>query len=213
MKFAIPSVTSRLHQGSAGILNIPCLPKNAPLVQHDGEFALFQLRGTDIPEALARGLIDCGLCGLDAVVENEVDLPVLRRFPETTTRIGLIERPNRNSANANGSYSVVTEYPVITRSRLQSRYDDLRVWKVHGSTESFAFLDGVDGVVDIVDTGNTLRQNGLVLREVLFETCICLVGGSALASANADELFERVRAAASAIVNKSGLKLAEECKS
>jgi ATP phosphoribosyltransferase len=193
IKFAIPSVTSRLHKGSAAILNISCLAKNAPLVMDNEELVLFQLRGTDIPVALARGLIDYGLCGLDAVVENQVDLPVLSRFPETTTRIGLIERPERSATPGKNSYSVVTEYPVLTRSHLEQRYPELHIWKVHGSSESFAFLDGIDGVVDIVDTGNTLRQNGLVLREVIFQTCICLVGGPTLDHDEANSLLDRLR--------------------
>ena len=205
LRFAIPSVTSRLHKGSASILEVPCLAKHTPLVLHDEELVLFQMRGTDIPAALAKGLIDCGLCGLDAVVESEVDLPVLLRFPETSTRIGLIECPDKRSERVNGLYSVVTEYPVITRSQLESRYQELRVWKVHGSTESFAFLNGVDGVVDIVDTGNTLRQNGLVLREVLFETCICLVGGPALTAVAPDELLNKLRLATKRIIDKLGL--------
>lgn len=194
IRFAIPSVTSRLHLGSAQILNIPAFAKNAPLVISGENLTLFQFRGTDIPQAVARGWVDCGLCGVDAVVESRVDISVLQRFPETTTRIALIEPARKASESPKDTYSVVTEYPIITRSHLESRYKEVKVWKVHGSSESFAFLDDVDGVTDIVDTGNTLRRNGLILREVIFETCICLVAKSTLDPAARSALFEQIQA-------------------
>jgi ATP phosphoribosyltransferase len=193
LKFAMPSVTSRLHEGSADILGISALSKDTPLVLQDAWFSLFQLRGTDIPAAVAKGWIDYGLCGLDAIVETQAQVSILREFPQTATKISLIERPRREDTPTADSYLVVTEYPVITRTHLEKRYSDLSIWKAHGACESFAFLDDVDGVVDIVDTGDTLSRNGLVVREVLFETCICLVGGYALDPVDPDEFLTETR--------------------
>jgi ATP phosphoribosyltransferase len=193
LKFAIPSVNSRLHAGSADILGISCLSKETPLALENDRLSLFQLRGTDIPGAVAEGWIDCGLCGLDAVIETKAEVSILRRFPKTTTKIALIGREGAKAPESGNSFFVVTEYPVLTQSYLGTRCRDLRVWKAHGSCESFAFLDGVDGVVDIVDTGETLSRNGLVLQETLFETCICLVAQPTFEHGERDEFLSEIQ--------------------
>src|SRR5271157_4350147 len=145
---AIPSVTSRLHGGSAGILGICRMARDAPLVIESKHLRLYQYRGTDIPWIVGQGWADFGLCGLDAVIETKAEVSVLQRFPETTTRIALIGRADGAFPNYESCLSIVTEYPEITRTTLQARYQNLQVWKAHGACESFAFLDTIDGVVD-----------------------------------------------------------------
>jgi len=195
IKFAIPSVTSRLHNGSAQILGIEPLKRGDPLVMTNGALTLYQFRGTDIPRIVESGWVDCGLCGIDAVDETRADVAVLRRFPETTTRIALIGKAGATLQPRADGPIVATEFPEITRAALSARYPDLQTWKAHGSCESFAFIDAVDGVVDLVDTGETLDRNGLTVLEVLYETCICLIARRALSdSIEIDALRVDVRA-------------------
>src|SRR5665213_1815265 len=158
LKFAMPSVTSRLHRGSATILGLEQLPKEGPLTIEVPDLTLFQFRGTDIPWIVSDGLVDCGLCGLDAIIETNATVALHRQFPETTTRIALITHPNKVFPQPGEMLSLVTEYPVITSSRLKERYPDLRLKRAHGTCESFAFIEGIVGVVDLVDTGETLTK-------------------------------------------------------
>jgi ATP phosphoribosyltransferase len=54
--------------------------------------------------------------------------------------------------------------------------------KVSGAAEAYTCCGGIDAVVDLVESGDTLAGNGLVVREVLLENSFCLVANRAVAS-------------------------------
>ena len=64
--------------------------------------------------------------------------------------------------------TIATKYPNVARSFFESKAMDVKIIKIEGSVELAPLLGLSDGIVDIVETGSTLRENGL---EVVEEIC------------------------------------------
>lgn len=76
--------------------------------------------------------------------------------------------PSANLFEKKGQIRIGTKYPNVARQYFESRNMDVEIIKIDGSVELSPLLGLVDGIVDIMETGNTLRANGLV---VLDEIC------------------------------------------
>ncbi len=61
--------------------------------------------------------------------------------------------------------TIATKYPNVTRSFFEGKGMDIRVIKIEGSVELAPLLGLADAIVDIVETGSTLKENGLVIIE------------------------------------------------
>lgn len=70
-----------------------------------------------------------------------------------------------------GGYNVkriATKYPNVARTYFESKNMDVEIIKIEGSVELAPLLDVADAIVDIVETGSTLRENGLEVIEDIF---------------------------------------------
>ncbi|MBQ1413493.1 MAG: ATP phosphoribosyltransferase, partial [Clostridia bacterium] len=64
-----------------------------------------------------------------------------------------------------GTKTIATKYPNVTRRYFESKGMDVRVIKIEGSVELAPLLGLSDAIVDIVETGTTLKENGLEVKE------------------------------------------------
>ena len=75
--------------------------------------------------------------------------------------------------------TVATKYPNIARQFFESRAMDVRIIKIEGSVELAPLLGLADGIVDIVETGATLRENGLEVVETITQISARLIANTA----------------------------------
>ena len=148
------------------------------------------LRPQEIPTYVQDGLFDIGITGQDWIVETAADVEVLATLSYAKTGTGhgtrvVLAVPNEHIANS------AREIPPGTRIsteflRLTERYfDDLGidvkvVWSF-GATEA-KVPEIVDAIVDITETGSTLRAHGMKIIETLLESQPVLVANRAAAA-------------------------------
>ncbi len=144
-----------------------------------GGLAVLELRGADVPTYVDLGIADLGVVGRDILLEAGRDLyePVDLGFG--ACRLSLIRLPEAVTPVRR----IASKYPRFTQSWLRSRGMVADVVKLHGNVELAVLAGLADAVVDVVQTGATLRAAGLVEVEVL------------------------ARSSARLVVNKSALKL------
>lgn len=174
LRIGIPSVHSRLHPKVMRLLGIPPLADPQRLVFYAPEAAVFLLRGWDIASLVASDRLDVAFCGSDTIAELGSPVHLVRSFREQTSQISLCTRRGV-TIDWTAQVTVATEYPRLTRDRLAGHAAEIQVLAIHGATEALPHLDRVDAIVDIVESGETLRRNDLAVLEVLFETCPCLI--------------------------------------
>ncbi len=126
---------------------------------HD-DIKLLIIRATDVPTYVQFGAADIGVAGKDVLLEHggeglyePVDLKIARCKLMTA---GLVDaRP------VNGRLRVATKFTNVAKHYFESRGEQVEVIKLYGSMELGPIVGLADLIVDVVDTGNTLKANGL----------------------------------------------------
>ena len=131
-----------------------------------GLYRVLVVRATDVPAYVEGGAADLGIAGLDVLREEGVDL-----FEPLDLEIGRcrivvaepIDRPVREEAVAR--LRIATKYPETARAYFLGRGLQVDIIKLHGSIELAPLVGLCDRIVDLVETGETLRQNRLWVTE------------------------------------------------
>lgn len=155
---------------AAGLNLLP--PPGTRALQYDaGDARVIEMRNTDVPTYVDLGVADAGVVGKDVLLESgrSVFEPVDLGFARC--RLSLI-RP----LGATGPVRrVATKYPRTTRDFLRRRGLGAEVVKLAGNVELACLAGLADAVVDIVETGSTLRANDLEELEVILYSSARLV--------------------------------------
>jgi ATP phosphoribosyltransferase len=135
---------------------------------------VLSLKDWDLPLYVGHGIADCGIVGSDVLEEIDGDLLVPVRFLQGRSRMSLIgRRPELPAPGA--QVRLATKYPNTARRVVAGRPWGAEILKLSGSIELAPVLRLAELAIDIVQTGRTLVENGLVEIEVLAEVTPCLV--------------------------------------
>ena len=129
---------------------------------------LVLIRSADVPTYVQYGAADLGIAGKDVLLEHggeglyeRVDLKISTCKLMTA---GFADKPLPK-----GRLKVATKYPTITRQFFLDQGRQVEVIKLYGSMELAPVVGLTDLIVDLVDTGNTLKANGLVPLEHIMD--------------------------------------------
>lgn len=139
-----------------------------------GPVEILMLKDWDLPLYVEYGIADCGVVGTDVLEEVGGDLLVPLRLAEGRSRFSLIGA-TREPPRSGAQIRVASKYPEWSRRLLAQRPWGSEIFKLSGSVELGPLLDLSEVACDIVQTGSTIRDNGLYEIEVLAEIAPCLV--------------------------------------
>jgi ATP phosphoribosyltransferase len=127
---------------------------------------LVVLRGSDVPTYVQFGTADMGVSGKDVILEHggegfyePLDLQI--------ARCRLMTAGVKGAALPAGRIRVATKFVNIARRYYAEHGRQVDVIKLYGAMELAPIMGLADEIVDVVDTGNTLRANGLEAREMI----------------------------------------------
>lgn len=129
-----------------------------------GRARYFLVKPSDVAIYVERGAADIGVAGRDTLLETEPDIYELFDLGLGKCRlsvagpVGFQERPG-------APLRVATKYPNVAKRHYQGKNRDIEVIKLNGSIELAPILGLSDVIVDIVETGTTLRENNLCVFE------------------------------------------------
>ena len=131
------------------------------MVERDGLRFLF-VKDMDVPTYVEYGVADCGVAGRDVLLEAESDVyePLDLRFGQCRL---IVARPTGAAFDYHraSTVRVATKYPKVTTRYFLERGVSVEVVKLAGSVEIAPGLGLADCIVDVVETGRTLVENGL----------------------------------------------------
>lgn len=135
---------------------------------------LILLRGSDVPTYVQYGAADIGVTGKDLLLEHQgsgyyepLDLGIARCRLMTAVPVGV--------SSSQGRLRVATKYVNIARQFYAQKGTQADLIKLYGAMELAPILDLADEIVDIVDTGNTLKSNGLQSRDKIADISARLI--------------------------------------
>ncbi|MEA3300680.1 MAG: ATP phosphoribosyltransferase [Pseudomonadota bacterium] len=153
---------------SAGIAPVEDIDASRKLVFATSQpgVRLLILRGSDVPTYVQYGAADIGVSGKDTLMEHggegfyaPLDLGIARCKLMTAGEAGVPPRAGR--------IRVATKYVNVARRYYAEQGRQADIIKLYGAMELAPIMALADEIVDIVDTGNTLRANGLEARETI----------------------------------------------
>lgn len=133
---------------------------------------LLLIRDDDIPEYVQDGVCDLGFVGANTVAEDEADVTILKGLDYGVCRLSLAAKKNgsiKKPADFAGK-RIATSYPVLTKKYFDERGIDVDVVTLSGSVEIAPRLEIADAISDLVSTGGTLKANGLIELDTIFES-------------------------------------------
>ncbi|MCL7750026.1 ATP phosphoribosyltransferase [Guyparkeria hydrothermalis] len=181
---------------SVGIepLEDPDKSRKLILETSDPSVRLLILRASDVPTYVQHGAADIGVAGKDVLMEHGgeglfelVDLKIAQCKLMVAGKPGALDRAGR--------IRVATKYTRSAESYFADRGRQIELIKLYGSMELAPLVDLGDCIVDVVDTGNTLRANGLEPLEHIAEISSRLIVNRAaqkLKHARVSDFVERV---------------------
>ena len=158
-------VTAELQESRKLIIPV----ENAKL-----EFIL--AKPTDVPTYVEYGVADVGVVGKDVLLEEERDVYELLDLQIGYCRMMVAGLPGWKPTEAP---RVATKYPKIASRYFREQGHQVEVIKLNGSVELAPIIGLADRIVDIVSTGRTLQENGLVELEHICEITTRLIANRA----------------------------------
>lgn len=124
-------------------------------------------KANDVITYVEHGVCDIGIVGKDTIVEMGGKFFELVDLGFGKCRFALAVKKGSDFYSGFGVKTIATKYPNIARNYFESKGMDVEIVKIEGSVELAPLLDLADGIVDIVETGATLRENGLEVAEYI----------------------------------------------
>ena len=164
------------------------------LMDETGQYRFIFVKPADVPVYVEHGIADCGIVGRDVLLESEADLLLPLDLGISRCRIVVAAGDSQAMTNVQGMIRVATKYAQIARAHFGARGIPVEIIQLSGSVELAPALGLADMIVDLVETGVTLRENGLTVVEEIAESTGRLVVNRASYQLKSDEVGRLVKA-------------------
>lgn len=144
-------------------------------------------KAPDVTTYVKHGVVDVGIVGKDILMEQSRS-----HYEMLDLKIGICQfclAAVKPFAAENYRRKVIaTKYPNITRNYFNEKGEDVEIIKIEGSVELAPILELADAIVDIVETGATLRENGLMILDQMYPISARLIVNKASLKQNKQQL-------------------------
>lgn len=133
----------------------------------DGQITYIFVKPADVVTYVEKGVADLGIVGKDVILEEDRDVYEIMDLKYGICRFAIAGFRDRYEAGKNDVLRIASKYPNYVQSVFENRGQHIEVIKLNGSVELAPLIGLTDFIVDIVETGSTLRDNGLDILEEL----------------------------------------------
>ena len=123
-------------------------------------------KGTDVPTYVEQGIADLGIVGLEIITENAYNVLNVSELPFGYCRMAIAGPPELKVSDIK---TVATTFMNITQNYFNDQRLDVELIHLNGSVELAPLLGLADAIVDIVQTGTTLKVNNLVEHNTIMQ--------------------------------------------
>jgi ATP phosphoribosyltransferase len=152
-----------LHEkGRKLIINVP-----GPKDTGEGSVEIFLAKAPDVVTCVEQGVCDIGIVGKDTLLEQGGTYYEVLDLGFGKCKFAIAAPADGSVAGGSAPQIVASKYPQYAGRYFQRRGLDVQIIRIEGSVEIAPLLGLADSIVDIVETGTTLRENGLEVVEVI----------------------------------------------
>ncbi|NLL81725.1 MAG: ATP phosphoribosyltransferase [Tissierellia bacterium] len=171
-------------------IEIDCDENSRKLVFTDAkeEIRFIFAKPSDIITYVEKGVADLGIVGKDMILEENREVYELMDLGFGKCRFAIAGFENQNINKKNDVLRIATNYPNYVKRVFDAKSQRVEIIKLNGSIELAPVIGLSDLIVDIVETGETLKKNGLVVLEELDSISARLVANKASYRLNFDTI-------------------------
>jgi ATP phosphoribosyltransferase len=145
------------------------------LILKKAGFTFLNVRNQDVPTYVMHGAADLGVVGLDVLEEKEYDLIKLLDLKIGQCKVAIGLRAGDTIDWTKSEITVATKHTTIAKRFFESKAMAVNIVKLYGSIELAPLVGLADCIVDIVETGETMKQNGLEVGETIMQSSVFLI--------------------------------------
>ncbi len=171
--------------------------KGRRLILPVGKYEAVLSKAPDVITYVEHGVCDLGVVGKDTILENGSSFYELLDLGFGKCRFALATKRDSDFYGGYKTKTIASKYPNVTRAFFDDKNMDVRIIKIEGSVELAPLVGLADGIVDIVETGSTLKANGLEVIEWVCDISARLIANTAslkLRKAEIEELQKKLEA-------------------
>lgn len=200
-RLKIALTKGRLQEKSVALferMGLDCTPVREPgrrLVHAIGNYPLDVVlaKASDVITYVEHGVCDLGIVGKDTILEQGGALYEVLDMGFGACRFALAVKDGSDFYGTYKTRRVASKYPNVTRNFFESKGMDVSIIKIEGSVELAPILGLTDAIVDIVETGSTLRENGLIPIETVAPVSARLIVNTASMKLYKKEILEFIQ--------------------
>lgn len=145
------------------------------LILKKAGFTFLNVRNQDVPTYVMHGAADLGVVGLDVLEEKEYDLIKLLDLKIGQCKVAIGLKAGDSIDWSRSKITVATKHTTIAKRFFESKAMAVDIVKLYGSIELAPLVGLADCIVDIVETGETMKQNGLEVGETIMQSSVFLI--------------------------------------
>ena len=145
------------------------------LILKKAGFTFLNVRNQDVPTYVMHGAADLGVVGLDVLEEKEYDLVKLLDLKIGQCKVAIGLRAGEKIDWSKSKITVATKHTTIAKKFFESKAMAVDIVQLYGSIELAPLVGLADCIVDIVETGETMKQNGLEVGETIMQSSVFLI--------------------------------------
>jgi len=145
------------------------------LILKKAGFTFLNVRNQDVPTYVMHGAADLGVVGLDVLEEKEYDLVKLLDLKIGQCKVSIGLRAGEEIDWTKSEITVATKHTTIAKKFFEKKAMAVNIVKLYGSIELAPLVGLADCIVDIVETGETMKQNGLVVGDTIMQSSVFLI--------------------------------------
>ena len=169
------------------------------IADESGNYRFIFVKPADVPVYVEHGIADCGIVGRDVLLESQADLLLPLDLGIARCRIVVAAVAADVLQRTSGMLHVATKYSQIASAHFGARGIPVEIIQLSGSVELAPALGLADVIVDLVQTGRTLHENGLTVVEVISESTGRLVVNRASYQLKSEAIAQLVSALQTAV--------------
>ena len=167
------------------------------LILEKSGFKFLNVRNQDVPTYVMHGAADLGVVGLDVLEEKEYDLIKLLDLQLGKCKVAFGLRKGEELDFSKSKITVATKHEKIAKRYFEEKAMAVEIIKLYGSIELAPLVNLSDCIVDIVETGETMKQNGLEVGPTIMLSSAHLIANKNSYYAKKDKILnlrERIKA-------------------
>ncbi len=165
------------------------------LILDVGEFRFLNVRNQDVPTYVMHQSADLGVVGLDVIEEQGLDVIKLLDLNIGKCRVSIGIKNEDELDWSKPNLKIASKMVNITKRYFATKAVGVEIVKLYGSIELAPLVGLCDAIVDIVDTGATMKENGLKVAEDIMYSSVYLIANKNSYYAKKSEilaLFEKI---------------------